>query len=132
MISRIILNFWPSIITLGVILYATLASDPLPDTNLTPIPHIDKAIHAVMMGGLVGAVAFDLQRRRRSRYILTLRLMACIWLGVAIFSVLDEIAQATLTSARSGDPLDLAADLAGATAAVFLAPPAIRRVLRVR
>jgi len=99
---------------------------------MTPIPHIDKAIHAVMMGGLVGAVAFDIQRRDTSRYVLTFRLMACIWLGVAIFSAVDEIAQSTLTTARSGEPFDLAADLIGASAAVFLAPPAIRRALRVR
>lgn len=118
-------------LTLGVILYATLASDPLPDTELPVIPNIDKVIHAVMMGGLTGAVAFDIQRRDKSRSLLTFRLMAAIWLGVAIFSAVDETAQAMLTDSRSGDPLDLAADLAGATAAVFLAPPAIRAVLRM-
>lgn len=119
-------------LTFGVIVYATLSSNPLPDTDMPDIPHLDKVIHAVMMGGLTGALAFDLQRRNRSKDILTFRLMATIWLGVAVLSVLDEICQTTLTDTRSGDPLDLVADLVGAAIAVFLAPPAIRCVLRFK
>lgn len=119
-------------LTLGVILYAVFASDPLPDAQLPRIPHLDKIIHAVMMGGLVGAVAFDLQRRNTSVPKLSFKLMATIWLGVVAFSAFTEIAQAELTHARHGDWADFAADIIGAAAAVYLAPPAIRAVLRVK
>lgn len=132
MISRFLKHFWPSIITLGVILYATLASHPLPETDIPMFPHMDKLIHAVMMGGLTGAVAFDIQRANRSKEMVTFRLMAKIWLGVTIFSLADEIAQGALTPTRTADPLDLVADMAGAGVAVFLAPPAIRRALRMK
>lgn len=132
MVRRFVKDFWPSMLTLAVILYAVFASDPLPENTLPPIPHLDKIIHAVMMGGLVGAVAFDLQRRNKRVPKLSFKLMATIWLGVAAFSVFTEIAQSALTTARQGDIYDLAADLVGATAAVYLAPPVIRAVLRVK
>ncbi|MCM1451144.1 MAG: VanZ family protein [Clostridium sp.] len=132
MIRRFLKDFWPSMLTLAVILYAVFASDPLPDTKMPPIPHLDKIIHAVMMGGLVGAVAFDLQRKNTRVPKLSFKLMASIWLGVALFSAFTEIAQSALTRTRQGDLSDLAADLIGAAAAVYLAPPAIRAVLRIK
>lgn len=118
-------------IVLAVILYATLASHPLPDDSLPLIPHLDKLIHAIMMGGLTGAVAFDYQRARPTANVLTPRVMLAIAAGVLAFSVLDEILQTALTSNRSGDPLDLLADALGTLIALPTAPPSIRLLLHL-
>jgi VanZ family protein len=93
------------------------------------IPHLDKLIHATMMGGMVGAIAFDYKRADRSR-MLTFRFMALLAVSICLFGALDEIAQVTLTTNRSGDWFDLLADIVGAWAAVILAPPAINAVLK--
>lgn len=115
----------------AVILYATLAEHPVPDNDLPLIPHIDKLIHAIMMGGLTGALAFDYQRARRAASVLTVRVMLTIAFGVLIFSAVDEILQSVLTAERSGDPLDLLADAVGILVAIPTAPPVIRRILHV-
>lgn len=93
------------------------------------IPHLDKLIHATMMGGMVGAIAFDYKRADRSR-VLTFRFMALLAVSICLFGALDEIAQVTLTANRSGDWFDLLADIVGAWVAVILAPPAINAVLK--
>jgi len=116
---------------LAVILYATLASHPIPDDTMPMIPHIDKLIHAIMMGGLTGAIAFDYQRARRSAYVLSPRIMLAIAAGVLIFSAIDECLQSALTAERTGDLLDLLADLLGILLALPTAPPAIRHLLKI-
>lgn len=118
-------------LTLAVVLYATLASDPMGADELPPIPYLDKLIHAVMMGGLLGAIAFDLQRRNCQRNVLTPATMWWLFAAVMAFSCIDEVAQGSMDMGRSYDPLDLVADAVGALVAVFAAPPAIRRVLRL-
>ena len=123
-------NYWPSAITLAVVLYATLCSDPLGDSSMPPIPHLDKLIHAVMMGGLYGAIVFDRQRSDRSRRFsahFLLMLAAC----VVAFSALDEVAQYAMGLGRSGDELDFVADCVGVIVAFFTAPAAVRKVLGV-
>lgn len=123
-------RFWPSLLTLGVILYATLDSDPLSEEPmLWEIPYFDKWVHAIMMGGLVGAIAFDWQRCHRRANVLTPRTMWLFWLGVCIFGALDELGQKAMDNGRGCELLDYCADVAGATVAVFLAPPVIRRVI---
>lgn len=123
--------FWPTALVLAVIAYATINEDPTPDIDFPVIPHLDKLIHAIMFGGLAGAAFFDLQRsdrsRRRGRAA-----MAVICIVAAAIGALDEVAQATLTTARSGDILDWLADCAGIAVAFFAAPPAVRAVLHMR
>lgn len=125
------LKFWPSLIVLGVILYATLSSDPLGADEIPAIPHIDKLIHASMMGGLVGAIIFDIQRADKNK-IINRRTLILIASAVMIFGILDEIAQTTMANGRSGDWLDLVADWAGVWVAFFTAPPAVRKVLKIK
>lgn len=122
------LCYIPTIVVILVILYGTMASHPVMADDLPPIPYLDKLIHAIMMGGLLGAFVFDWQRAHRSKRIpksLLWKALAC----VALFSVADEIAQGMLGNGRSSDPLDFVADIVGATCAVYLAPPAVRYVL---
>lgn len=52
--------FWlPSALVVAVIIYATLFPDPAGADELPDIPGIDKLIHAIMFGGMAGALAFD-------------------------------------------------------------------------
>jgi VanZ family protein len=127
--EKFITNWYPSCLVLAVILYATLASHPLPDDSLPLIPYLDKWIHAIMMGGFVGAIAFDWKRADRSRQ-LTFKVMMIIGVCVMIFGASDELMQLLANNGRSGEWLDLAADIVGALVAVFTAPPAINAVLR--
>ena len=127
-------SFWPSLLTLAVILYATLAPDPALAQDMPAIPHIDKLIHAIMLGGLFGAIVFDTRRLRKAEgHIAPLSLRFLLWLAVAVmaFSVLDEIMQKELTTNRSAEFLDLFADWVGIWIAFFAAPPAVRAVLRL-
>ena len=119
-------RFWPSAIVLAVILYATLSPDPTGEVPLMLFPYADKLIHAILFGGLTGAIAFDF---RRSGRMLTRRLMLSIAVAVAIFGALDECMQAVLTDVRSGDEYDWLADVAGIIVAYFTAPPAVNNLL---
>lgn len=122
-------RYWPSLLTLGVILYATLDSDPIDTEPLWEIPYFDKWIHAIMMGGLVGAIAFDWERWHRPARVLTPRVMWTICAGVIAFGAIDEVAQGLMDNGRGSEWLDFAADVVGAIVAVFLAPGAIYRCL---
>ncbi len=124
-------RFWPSLLTLAIVLYATLASHPVGAEELSFIPYFDKWIHAIMMGGLLSAIAFDWQRCHKSHNVLTGSTLVALWVGIAAFSGIDELAQGYLTATRGCELLDFFADLAGATLAVFIAPPAIRTVLNI-
>ncbi len=93
-------------IVVAVILYATWVPKPIDPDDIPPIPYFDKLVHAVMMGGLVGALLFDIRRHRRDT-VINLRLVLKIALVVAVFSVVDEFVQGILPIGRPSDPLDL-------------------------
>lgn len=128
-IMESIRKYWPTALVVLVILYATWLPHPLPDSEIPPIPHIDKLIHAIMMGGLAAAIMFDWYRGTRTRILSTraIILFTAIAMG---FSVIDEVVQGLLPIGRPSDPLDLIADWVGCIIAAFAAPPAIRSVLR--
>lgn len=125
-------DYWPSAIVIAVILYATFSSDPIVADSLPVFPHADKLIHSIMMGGLVGAVAFDYQRARKPVRSLDRRVMLAVTLGVMVFGVADELVQGALDNSRSSDFYDVLADWVGSWVAFFSAPPAIYGVLRIR
>ncbi len=127
-----ILHYWPTFIVVCVIIYATWLPHPLPSSSLPSIPHIDKLIHAIMMGGFTGAVMFDYYRQCPSRRPLTLRVVIAFTSMAMAFSVVDETVQGLLPIGRPSDPLDLLADWLGCVVAAFTAPPAIRAVVRLR
>lgn len=123
-------QWWPTLIVVGVIVYATLSNDPTPDMKITLFPGADKLIHAIMFGGFAGAMAFDWQRAHKE-VLLSRRRMMQFCLIAAGAGILDEISQIYLTVARSGEVLDYVGDCVGITVAFFTAPPAVRYVLRV-
>lgn len=127
MIKRLT-SYLPTAIVVIIVLYATLVSHPVMVDEIPPIPHIDKVIHAVMMGGVLSAFAFDWQRAHPGRR-LSPSLIWAIFGCVVAFSIADELVQGALGNGRSSDPYDLLADIVGALGAAYLAPPAIRKVL---
>lgn len=124
---NVLKKYWPTAVTLLVILYATWLPHPVDPADLPPFPHFDKLIHAVMMGGLLGAVLFD---ERRSGRRLTRRLVTWSAVAVAVFSVVDEVVQGLLPIGRPSDWLDLAADFAGIAVAMVAAVPAVNFIFR--
>lgn len=126
MIFRFLSRFWPSMIVVAVIAYATIAENPPVPDDMPVIPHIDKLIHAIMFGGLAGAVMFDI---RRSGMVLAKGTVVTVCLGCAVAGAADELAQAFLTVRRAGDVWDWVADCVGIAVAAFTAPSAIRAVL---
>ena len=118
-------------LVVAVIIYATWVPKPVPDDSIPPIPHIDKLIHAVMFGGLAGALMFDYYRSkifRNGRPLLTWRAIIAFACGAAAFAVVDEVVQGLLDIGRPSDPLDLLADWFGILVAVLTAPPLLRRI----
>ena len=115
---------------LAVIIYATWVPHPLPADDIPPIPHIDKLIHAIMLGGLTGALMFDYHRADPRRRPLTPRIIAAFTAAAMAFGAVDETVQGLLPIGRPSDPLDLLADWAGSLIAAFTAPAAIRAIFR--
>lgn len=124
------LKYWPTVLCVAVILYATLTADPTAGAELPLVPYLDKIIHAVMFGGLAGAAAFDWQRAHRAEPI-GRRRMALICCLCLLGGGADELAQGLLTEARTAEWADLAADALGIAVAFFAAPPAVRAVLKI-
>ena len=126
-VLRFLRRWWPSAVCLGVVLYATLWPDPLPEGGGFFFPGYDKFIHAVMMGGLSAAILFDL---RRAGFCLSARRVATVSLVVVVFAVADEVAQRYLTAVRSWEILDILAGWGGIVIAAFAAPPVIRLIFK--
>ncbi len=125
-------KFWPTLLVLAVILYATLDSNPIEIDRSLWFTHLDKLIHAIMMGGLTGAIAFDIQRADRKVNKLGRGTMLRICGAVILFGACDELCQSLMQNGRGCEMLDFVADAIGALCAAFMAPPAIRRVLKKR
>ncbi len=121
-------QFWPTIIVVCVILYATWTAHPIEEDDLPIFPHYDKLIHAIMMGGFAGAVAFDWCRARAGRRVSSARMLRFAMLAV-VFSAVDEIVQGLLPIGRPSDFVDFIADIVGVIVSYYTAPLAINALL---
>lgn len=126
-ILRFCKTWWPTALTLGVVLYATLWPDPVAADDVMLFPGADKLIHAIMMGGLTSAILFDM---RRAGHSLTRRRILAVGAVIVVFSVIDEILQAAMDLGRAFEAVDILADTAGIIIASFTAPPTINRIFR--
>ena len=101
----------------------------LPSAIVIPlIPHIDKLIHAIMFGGLAGALAFDYERTGSRQRPEPRVMLICCAISLA-FGGAIELLQGAMGLGRGADWWDFAADTAGVAVAYFTAPPAIKAVL---
>lgn len=118
-----------TILVVAAILYLTLVPRPLPDTDLSLIPHMDKIVHGCMFGGLVFVLALDCRRSRRHiRLTATVMTLLCV-ISVA-FGGLIELLQEWMGLGRGCDIYDFLADTAGAVTSAIVSPPIVSRLLR--
>lgn len=122
-------TWWPTALTLGVVLYATLSPNPVGADEVMLFPGADKLIHAIMMGGLASAVLFDM---RCAGHRLSRRRKFYVALAVFVFSFIDEFAQQAMELGRSPELADAIADTVGIIVASFTAPPVINHIFRHR
>lgn len=126
-----LMKIWPkrwisTALVVLAILYLTLVPRPLPDNNID-IPGLDKAVHAVMFGGLAFVACIDMAMRGRGRYaFLPSRRAWGVAIAVAAFGGAVEIAQQSMGAGRSGDVWDFAADCAGMAIGILSATGALR------
>lgn len=113
-IGRWLWRWWPTGLTLGVILWLTLAPSPVPETDIPLFPGADKIVHALMMAALTLVADFDLGRVEKRRLSGVKAKHVCvIALLTAIFAAIDEWLQGAMGLGRTADPMDLLADIAG-------------------
>lgn len=124
---RFIKIWWPTLLTLAVVLYATLWPDPAGAEQVNLFPGADKLVHAIMMGGLASAIMFD---RRRAGHKLYKHYIVAVGLVVVAFSAFLELAQQAMGLGRTLDWFDFIADVVGVVVASFAAPPVINRIFR--
>lgn len=130
---KILLKWWPTALTLAVVLYATWWPDPMGENTIPLFPGADKLIHAVMMGGLAAAAMFDYKRTVVTRGVrLSIRVIGAIVVATAIFSIIDEIVQGEMDLGRTCDFYDILADWGGIIIAALMAPPVINRIFRIK
>ena len=143
-IGRAIAAWWPTALTLGAVLWLTLAQDPVPDLKEVPLfPGADKVVHFIMFGGLTGVVILDTVRLRRARLRQDIaeegdagaprtkkerRLLKpafLIILGVVMVALAwgDELAQDAMGLGRARDVMDFLADTGGIITALIIAEP---------
>lgn len=127
-VEKQILRWWPSAVTLGAVLWLTLAPEPLGEIEPPGFlgPYADKVVHFIMFGGLTGAIVFDIVRAGMR---LDLLRKAVLVVAMTAFAAADEWAQGAMHIGRTADILDLAADTAGILTAIVIAPPLCRHLL---
>lgn len=113
---RQIPEWQPTVTVVCLILYLTLLPRPLGEEEIFLFPHADKVVHLLMFGGLTGTVLYDRWRTGRPLGWKGALIVATL---SSLFGVLVEILQSAMHMGRSGnDILDIAADVAGAYAAL--------------
>ncbi len=108
-----------SVIVTALILYLSLASDPFDVNELPVFPGFDKVCHVIMYFACAGAYILDYAKHKLPHHTrLSVELALCA--AASLVGLLMEVAQLTLTSDRTYDLLDWAADVAGAVLAFLL------------
>lgn len=131
--GRIVRRWWPSTLTLALVLWLTLTPDPAPDVELPSWlgEHADKIVHAIMFGGLTGAFIFDYKRRLpRAPRPLDTGFTSALAIAMIVFSVFDEWLQGAMGLGRSADVWDIGADLLGIAVGLLLAPPVCNALIK--
>ena len=106
-------NWLISSITIGLICYASLDSNPLNINSLTLFKGADKIIHLIMYFILYLTLILDYSKTQMPHHI-KLNIEAAICFASIAFGLLMEVLQGHITEYRSFDILDIAFNTAGA------------------
>ena len=121
---KTILKSYPlTLLVIAAILFLSLFNPP--KTKLDPITYIDKIAHLCMYGGLELTIWFEYLRSHTKIKLGKI----VIWAVIApiVLGGLMEIAQMYLTSKRSGEWADFAADSIGVILGVLVGFTLLRR-----
>lgn len=100
-------RFYPLTLTL-VAVVMVLCLMPIEDPPLKDVHFIDKWTHMALFGGISGVIVIEMALNGRHKNLWIAPVVA------SLFGGLVEVMQAKLTTCRSGEWLDFAADAAGA------------------
>jgi hypothetical protein len=128
---RILKNWLLTIIALLTFAWLTLAPHPLPVSDtLSLFPGADKVVHMLMLWGITCSVIFDYKRvGKPSPRMLTPKVFITVFLSMLVLSIGDEVLQFAMGLGRTGDLLDLAADVVGICIALISAPTIVNTML---
>jgi VanZ family protein len=96
-----------------LILWLTLAPDPLGDDAPTLFPGADKIVHAIMFGFLTTMILLDTERKRGWIQLPAVRIVSAA-VASALLGALIEVAQLEMEMGRGFEWADMAADATGA------------------
>lgn len=121
-----------SVIVFAAILWLTLAPQPLPDTEISLFEHADKVVHALMFGGMVFAMVFDVRLwcYRQRKVCDDKKTVLMISIVVSIYGGVVELLQTAMCLGRGGDIVDFFADIIGVVMSVYLSPRVVAWLLR--
>jgi len=112
--------FWRNIIWAAIIfILCAVPGDELPKTNAIHIPHFDKIVHFGMffIMGIFLMAEFRIQTKLKRNTILIISLLL-----IGIYGGAIEFLQQNYFVNRSGDYMDLLADILGGITAIILYP----------
>lgn len=117
---KLIPTFLASGLCLAVILWLTLAPDPVGETHVSLFPGADKVVHACMFGGLTLCFCLDYVKWKKqptedptATFFLCGLIAACIGIGI-------EFLQEAMSLGRSFELWDMVSDTAGALIAFLI------------
>lgn len=119
--KKFLIGWWPSICVFLAIVWLTLSPRPIGEVHVELFTGADKIVHALMMGGLAGALVFDLHRSSRSKKINYRFWLVVIALTVILFSAIDEWLQGFMHFGRTSEIQDFIADIVGVLISVGIA-----------
>lgn len=109
----------PTALTVALILWLTLAPDPLGDNQPMLFEGADKIVHAIMFGFLTAVILLDRQRSIRWKAVAA-RTGVAAALPSTLFGIGVEVAQLSMGLGRGFEVADMISDAAGAAAAAFI------------
>ncbi|MCM1517873.1 MAG: VanZ family protein [Pseudoflavonifractor sp.] len=125
-------HYLPTALVAGLILYLTLAPNPLPDTDIPLFDGADKVVHAVMMLALMLTMSFDYARQQYDTAVsrLSTGVYTVICAITVLFGGATEVIQYLMGMGRSADVADFLADTAGALVGLIIAPRVTTKFIR--
>ena len=106
-------------LTVALILWLTLAPDPLGDDSPDLFPGADKIVHAIMFGFLTVMILLDRQRKMGWRMVQA-KFISFAAISTAAFGIAIEFIQKAMDMGRGFEVADMIADCTGVALCAFL------------